>query len=63
MNAEQAQKLKVGDAVILDGDPEGRGEITVVGYSGFEIEWERKRAIWYDFVCDAGLVARIGVTP
>lgn len=40
MNAAEAKRLKIGDALIWENDPGDRGTVIEVGYCAVKIEWE-----------------------
>jgi hypothetical protein len=41
MTTAEAKKLKIGDCVCWNGDPNDRGEVVEVGYLGVKIRWEK----------------------
>jgi len=40
MDATEAGRLKVGDRVTWNNDPDDRGEVIATGYRSLEIRWE-----------------------
>lgn len=59
MNQQQARKLKVGDAVIWDGDPDDRSEVALVVCTCFKMAWDNSDGSsgWRNFN-DAEMVSR-----
>jgi len=49
MNVKQARAVLKYAIVMRNGDPNFKGTVTLVGYSGFRVDWENGTAEWVDF--------------
>lgn len=57
MTAPEAQKLKVGDRVIWEGNPKDQGTVAERNWCSFTVTWDNGKAGTLDFR-DAGPVSK-----